>query len=152
MKKQKIPGWFLLPALLPLLTGISGPMSPNRIVGVWESADKDLRIEMHEDKDHRFSGQMIWFYCPPGTPTMEQCLDSENPDPALRSRSWLGLRVVENLTYQGENKWGGGKVYDPNTGHTFDTEVRLVKPDQLSVRGYWKFVWLGRSLQFRRVQ
>ncbi|WP_171062948.1 DUF2147 domain-containing protein [Larkinella sp. C7] len=133
------------------LMSLSNPNSADRIVGIWESADHDMRIEIREQKDH-YIGKTVWFYCPPGTPPMEYYLDTENPDPTLRNRLWLGLQVVENLTYQGHDKWGDGKVYDPNSGHTFDADVRLVSSDQLSVRGYWKFVWLGRSLQFMRVK
>jgi len=77
--------------------------------------------------------------------------DTENPDPKLITRPLIGMKVVEKIFYQGDNIWGDGKIYDPNTGHTFDARITLTDPNTAVVRGYWKFRWIGRSIVFHRM-
>lgn len=123
----------------------------DRIVGVWQSTDNDLRVEIYAKKG-QYNGRVVWFLCEGNDPPMTEQRDTENLDPTLRDRLWLGMDTVEKLSYRGNDEWSGGKVYDPNTGHTFDATVRLTAPNQLTVRGYWKLPMLGRSLTFNRVK
>ena len=81
---------------------------------------------------------------------MRTRVDTENPDPRLVDRKLLGLKLVERLTYEGDNVWGGGKIYDPNSGHTYDARIQLTSSNTAVVRGYWKFRWIGRSMVFNR--
>jgi len=122
----------------------------NRIVGIWESVEKNLQIEMVEEDGH-FAGKMIWFLCSSGESMMFSYLDTENPDPKLTTRPLIGLNVVEKIYYQGNNIWGDGKIYDPNSGHTFDARITMTDPNTAVVRGYWKFRWIGRSIVFHRI-
>ena len=119
-----------------------------QLVGVWESEEKNLQIEMFE-KDGEFSGRMIYFKC-----TTEDIMrtqkDIENPDKGLTKRNLLGLTLVTELAYQGDNVWDDGKIYDPNSGRTFEARIQLTGPQSAMVRGYWKFRWIGRSMVFHR--
>lgn len=121
----------------------------DQILGFWQSTDNDLRVEMYAHNG-KYNGRLVWFLCEGDDPPMTAHRDTENPNPALRNRPWLGMNIVEGLTYQGRGEWHDGKVYDPNSGHTFDAAVRLIGSNQLTVRGYWKLPILGKSLQFRR--
>ncbi|HTE33431.1 MAG TPA: DUF2147 domain-containing protein [Chryseolinea sp.] len=134
-----------------LLLGTSGftVISPaERLIGVWESEEKNLLIEISKEDDH-FVGTMTWFQCATET-IMRTTVDSENPDPRLVDRKLLGLKLVEKLTYQGDDIWDGGKIYDPNSGYTYDARIQLTSANTAVVRGYWKFRWLGRSMVFNR--
>jgi|SRR6185369_14370128 len=122
----------------------------NRIVGIWESVEKNLQIEMIEEDGH-YAGRMIWFLCYSGESMMFSCRDTENPDPQLTTRPLIGMKVVEKIYYHGDNIWGDGKIYDPNTGHTFDARITLTDTNTAVVRGYWKFRWIGRSIVFHRM-
>ncbi len=122
----------------------------NRIVGMWESVEKNLQIEMIEEDGH-FAGRMVWFLCSSGESMMFSYRDTGNPDPKLTERPLIGLKVVEKIYYQGNNVWGDGKIYDPNTGHTFDARITLTDQNTAVVRGYWKFRWIGRSIVFHRL-
>ena len=134
-----------------LLCGFSSsPPVDNRIVGLWQSADNDLRVEVYR-QNGQYNARIVWFLCENNDPLMADHRDTENPDPALRSRSWLGLNTLEKLTYRGNSEWSGGTVYDPNTGHTFEATVKLLSANQLIARGYWKLPVLGRNLTFNRV-
>lgn len=122
----------------------------DRIVGTWFSENKDLKVEIFK-KNEKFYGKVVWFICDPKTPNMEDFKDTENPDPKLRSRPWLGMQVVDNLTFNGKDTWGNGTIYDPNSGRTYDSVVRLKDANTLIVRGYWGFEILGKNMVFYRV-
>lgn len=132
------------------ITGFHSNPAANRLIGVWEYEEKNLRIEMFEDNG-RFSGRMIWFLCSTDS-IMHSSRDTENPDPQLTNRPLMGLKLVEKLTYQGDNLWDKGKIYDPNSGYTWDARIQLTEPNTAVVRGYWKYKWFGKSMVFKRVE
>lgn len=145
---------FLQTLLLTLLVSVGLAQVPAQtgsapLVGVWQSAQNDLRVELTEENGH-LVGRIVWFACPSHRP-MATYRDEANPNPALRNRAWLGLKTLDNLTYAGQDTWRGGQIYDPNTGRTYDAKVTLTSPDRLTVRGYWKLPWLGKNLNFTRV-
>jgi uncharacterized protein (DUF2147 family) len=151
MRRQRMMTIILLLSGLSTLTSFTGGTGEEKgIVGIWQSAANDLRVEMYAHHG-QYNGRLVWFLWEGDDPPMAAQLDTENPNPALRSRSWLGMNIVEQLTYIGHDEWSGGKVYDPNSGHTFEATVRLIDSDRLVVRGYWKLPVLGRNMQFRRV-
>jgi len=147
---------FLLAALVAIaiqffsFTSINPSHEADRILGIWQTEEKNLQIEMIEE-DGYYVGKMIWFLCASGESMMFSYRDTENPDPKLTTRPLIGLNVVEKIYYQGDNVWGDGKIYDPNTGHTFDARITLTTPNTAIVRGYWKFRWIGRSIVFHRL-
>jgi uncharacterized protein (DUF2147 family) len=119
-----------------------------RLVGVWESEEKNLQIEMFE-KNGVYSGRMIYFKCDTDE-IMRTSKDIENPDKTLTKRHLLGLTLVTELAYQGDNVWDDGKIYDPNSGRTFEARIQLTGSDAAEVRGYWRYRWIGRSMTFYR--
>ena len=145
--KSALPPGLLL--LFFALTAFDSNPAANQLVGVWESEEKNLRMEMFEE-DGGFAGKMIWFQCSSEL-IMTSSRDTENPDEKLTSRPLLGLKLVEKLTYQGNNMWGSGKIYDPNSGNTWDARIQLTSPNTVIVRGYWKFKWFGKSMVFNRL-
>ncbi|MBB5287006.1 uncharacterized protein (DUF2147 family) [Rhabdobacter roseus] len=151
------PRTYPLPGFLPT-SAFATPITPqetanaDRMLGKWMSEGRDLEVEVFKAKD-RYAARIVWFDCTaPGTPKMSEHFDTENPDPALRSRPWLGMVVVDDLKYDAQkNEWSGGNIYDPNSGHTFRSVVRLTSPQKLVVRGYWGIEFFGKSLNFSRV-
>jgi uncharacterized protein (DUF2147 family) len=138
--------------ILTLLFGFTRDNSDRealQILGIWQTEEKNLMIEMVEEDGH-FSGKMIWFLCASGESMMFSYRDTENPDPKLTTRPLIGLNVVEKIFYKGDNVWGDGKIYDPNSGHTYDARITLTTPNTAVVRGYWKFRWIGKSIVFHR--
>ena len=130
------------------ITGFKGVSSSHQIVGIWESEEKDLQIEMFEDNG-QFAGRMIYFKCS-SEEIMRTCTDIENPDKNLTGRKLLGLKLVTKLEYKGTNVWDDGEIYDPNSGRIFDARIKLSSSNTAIVRGYWKYRWLGRSMVFKR--
>ena len=134
--------------LLASLTNIGDAEPVYRLDGVWESEEKNLQMEMFEDGE-QFAGRMIYFRCSTDE-IMRTSEDIENPNKNLRSRKLLGLTLVTRLNYQGNNVWDDGKIYDPNSGNTFEARIQLTGPNTAIVRGYWKYRWFGRSMVFHR--
>ncbi|HTF27265.1 MAG TPA: DUF2147 domain-containing protein [Flavitalea sp.] len=147
--RSKLPLPFISLGLFFLITGFTANTPANQVVGVWESEEKNLQIEMFED-DGDFAGRMIYFKCSSDS-VMQTSRDTENPDRKYTDRKLLGLKLVEKLSYQGDNVWDNGKIYDPNSGNTYEARIQLTGPNTAIVRGYWKFRWFGRSMVFNRL-
>jgi uncharacterized protein (DUF2147 family) len=119
------------------------------IVGIWLSEAKDLKVEVYRQKNQYF-GKMVWFDCPPNTPQMEHYRDRANPNPSLRSRAWLGMILLQNLVFDGKNEWENGDIYDPNSGSTYRSKVKLLDAQTLQVRGYIGIPLFGKTMVFNR--
>ena len=122
----------------------------NKIVGEWLNSEKDMKVQIFLSGD-RYQAKVVWFACDPGF-KMSDFHDKKNPNIALRSRPWLGMQVLENLRFKGNDVWSDGQIYDPNTGYTFRAVCRLEGSDALSVRGYMMYEWIGKNLKFTRVK
>ena len=131
-----------------IVTGFNGVSPSHNVIGIWESEEKNLQIEMFED-DGQFAGRMIYFKCS-SEEIMRTCTDRENPDKNLTNRKLLGLKLVTKLEYKGRNVWDDGEIYDPNSGRTLEARIQLTGPNTATVRGYWKYRWIGRSMVFHR--
>lgn len=63
----------------------------------------------------------------------------------MRSQLLIGMVMLHGFIYDGDNKWKGGQIYDPNNGKTYQCELELINQNKLSVRGYIGFPIFGRS-------
>jgi uncharacterized protein (DUF2147 family) len=79
-------------------------------------------------------------------------LDEKNPDPALRSRSLLGLKILRGFRHEGDGRWTGGQIYDPNSGKTYRGTITVVDDSTLDLRGYIGISLFGRTETWRRRQ
>ena len=125
------------------------------ILGVWFNSEKDARIEIAKCGE-RYCGTVVWLKEPnypegskdgiPGSPKT----DHHNPDPSLRKTPIIGLRIVQDFSFAGENLWKDGKVYDPKNGKTYKGRMTLVSPAQLDLRGYIGISLIGRTTTWTR--
>lgn len=140
---------FILAILLLLHSEKS--ITAEQIIGNWMSEDKDMAVEIFK-KNNSYAAQVIWFLCDPKTPDIHSFKDTANPDPKLRNRPWLGMVVVNDLKFDGKSEWNDGNIYDPNSGRTYKSVVRLQSPNELIVRGYWGIELFGKNLKFNKIQ
>jgi uncharacterized protein (DUF2147 family) len=147
---MKLTCFPIIALILILITGFDKIDPSVRLIGVWESEEKNLQIEMFEDNG-QFAGRMIYFKCSTDE-IMRTSTDIENPNKDLTNRKLLGLKLLTELEYKGDNVWDDGRIYDPNSGNTFEARIHLTGPNAAIVRGYWKYRWLGRSMVFYRKQ
>jgi uncharacterized protein (DUF2147 family) len=147
----------ILQALLGLLLFLPGVVygGADDILGVWNNQERTAKIELYTCGE-KFCGKIVELKDPnypegseegvPGTPK----LDNNNPDPKLRRTPRLGLIIVRDFVYNGENKWVDGKVYDPKKGKTYSGKMTLVSPGRLELRGFIGISLFGRTATWTR--
>ena len=139
---RAIAGIILLGALS---LGNADAMPP--IEGTWLSGDGDGWIEI------TLAGEGLSGVIK-GSPNADDDrpdTDEKNPDPAMRDRPLIGLELFGDFSYDGDGRWSGGTIYDPNSGKTYRCIITWVDADTLKVRGYIGMPMLGRTETWRRV-
>ena len=61
--------------------------------------------------------------------------DLKNPDESKRKTPSNQIVLVEKVTYNGEDAWEDGKIYDPTSGKVYRVEMYFEKPNVLTVKG-----------------
>jgi uncharacterized protein (DUF2147 family) len=147
---------FALLVVAPLAAGDS-----DAVVGVWATDPDDdggqAHIEIYRNGD-RFDGKIVWLEEPVYLPGDEDGeagqpkIDTENPDPELRTRPILGMVLMEGFVYDGKETWHKGTIYDANDGKTYKCKMRLEDQQTLKVRGFIGFSMIGRTEEWTRVK
>jgi uncharacterized protein (DUF2147 family) len=138
-----------------LFSPVAHAATADDILGIWTNEEKDGRIEIFKCGE-KYCGKIVWAKEPnypagsnegtPGTPR----LDHNNPDPDLRKTPIMGLLIVHDFVFVGDNSWKKGKVYDPKNGRTYSGTLTLVSPTRLDLRGFIGFSFLGRTTVWTR--
>ena len=120
--------------LFGLLFSLTTFAQSDAILGEWYTADKDAVVTIFTD-GKTISGKTTWMEEPndsKGNPK----LDKENPDENLRSRKRMGLIIMQDFVYKGDNIWEDGKIYKPSNGKTYGGTATLVNKNTLELEGY----------------
>ena len=122
----------------------------DKIMGIWWNDEKTTKIKV-EKKDGKYIGTIVYMI-PEKYENGEPPKDKENPDPALRDRSVVGLQILSGFEYDAKDKeWQDGTIYDPKSGNTYDCYAWLENDDLLKLKGYVAGIrWLGRSSEWYR--
>jgi uncharacterized protein (DUF2147 family) len=123
-----------LTLLFGLLFSLTTFAQSDAILGEWYTADKDAVVTIFAD-GNTISGKTTWMEEPndsKGNPK----LDKENPDENLRSRKRMGLKIMQDFVYKGDNVWEDGKIYKPSNGKTYGGTATLVNKNTLELEGY----------------
>jgi uncharacterized protein (DUF2147 family) len=120
------------------------------ILGKWLNEDKDAHIEITKDAGKYF-GKIVWLRDPIDTLTGKPKIDDKNSDKALQSRPVLGLEILKDFTFDGDDEWSEGTIYDPNNGKTYDCYMEIGETGILKIRGYIGISWIGRTTYWTRV-
>jgi len=104
--------------------------------GLWLVQDKDakVRIAPCPDQAAQLCGEIAWLRAPTGADGKPKT-DAHNPDPALRSRPLIGLTMIRGFHAVGPGRWEGGKIYDPKSGKTYASKLRVTQDGALKVDG-----------------
>ena len=148
---MKILTYFLV-LLLSSTTALGSGL--NSILGIWKTEMDESKVEIYRCGE-KICGTIIWLKNPIYTDSKDGAvntpiIDRKNPDPALKSRPVLGLRVLEGFTVKSDNTWGNGTCYDPKSGNTYRGKIHLFAPDRLELRGYVGIPFFGRSSVWTR--
>jgi uncharacterized protein (DUF2147 family) len=60
--------------------------------------------------------------------------DVHNPDPHLRSRKLVGMKILTGFS-PGRDRWDKGRIYDPESGKTYRSLLKLNPDRSLKVSG-----------------
>ena len=112
------------------------------ICGEWVTADGKARVLISRCEE-LYCGKIIWLKEP--LKDGKEVVDYKNPDEKLRTEPVLGLVIVRNFEYDGEDEWTGGKVYDPESGDTYSGKIKMLEDGTLKLRGYVLIPLFGRS-------
>ncbi len=102
-------------------------------VGRWRTQMQGALVEIKNCSDLSPCGFLIWV-----DPSVSHGIrnDIRNPNPALRSRPLIGVPIIWGLR-RTEAGWGGGRVYNPETGQTFRSSMQSISDRRLKVTGCW---------------
>lgn len=121
-------------------------------IGVWATAGGGSHVKI-EDCGGKLCGAIIWLKEPLNKEGKDK-VDSENPDPSLRTRKLAGLALLSGFIQDQSNSnvWTDGKIYNPDDGKTYSCNLTLQDPKTLRVRGYVGLSFLGKTQIWSRVQ
>ncbi|ODT86027.1 DUF2147 domain-containing protein [Phenylobacterium sp. SCN 70-31] len=110
-----------------------GPAAADPVHGEWLTPDGSgkIRIAPCPGKPDRVCGAISWLK----NPADAKATDLNNPDPALKRRPILGLPMIRDFKAAGPGRWTGGKIYDPNSGKTYDSKLSVNPNGTLKVEG-----------------
>ncbi|MGD0585273.1 MAG: DUF2147 domain-containing protein [Oryzomonas sp.] len=144
----------LLFTLLLMTATTAFAAGPDGILGIWRTEREESKVEIARCGD-KICGTIVWLKNPTYSDSREglvgtPLIDRKNIDPALRSRTVLGMRILEGFTAMDETTWGNGTCYDPKSGKTYRGKMHLLTPDRLELRGYIGIPLFGRSAVWTR--
>ena len=122
------PNWALgVAAVLISVTAAPAQTAlPKDPTGDW-MVSKGLATIRVVDCGGQYWGVVAWEKTPGG-------VDSNNPDPKLRTRPTLGMPVLRGMTPSKPNEWSGD-IYNSQDGRTYSASISLLQPDVLKVQG-----------------
>ncbi|MEO6000615.1 MAG: DUF2147 domain-containing protein [Chitinophagaceae bacterium] len=144
-------------AMISLMLFFHAPLSNaqtrNDIVGTWMSSQRNVMVKIYTDSSF-FKGKVIWFDDSDNKSLpMNVRKDIKNPNKNLRLRKIIGIDVLRGLRYNAKCKcWQDGKIYDVQTGRTWNASITLENINKVKVRGFWHYEFIGKSMIFRRVR
>jgi uncharacterized protein (DUF2147 family) len=127
------------------LIGFALAAAPPGVTGDWVNADRTAVIRVAPCETMLCGAVIRVLVRGPNVPST----DVHNPDPRLRSRPFVGLRVLTGFTRSGA-VWSGGRAYDPKTGKSYRARLALNPDGTLKVTGC--IMIFCRSQQWTRVR
>ncbi|MDY6962181.1 DUF2147 domain-containing protein [Pseudorhizobium marinum] len=125
--------------------------SPDQIVGIWESEDGNLKLEMF-DAGETYAARVLYGKLLVEADGKTFKKDTLNPDPSLRGRTLERAVLVTDLKWDdADGRWEGGNFYSGATGRTHSAQATLVG-GRLELRAYMGTALFGRTMVLQRAQ
>jgi uncharacterized protein (DUF2147 family) len=123
--------------------------SADGITGTWMVQDGSAKVKI-EKMNGKFVGKIVWLKDPIDKATGKPILDAKNPDKSLRARPQMGLPLLCNFDYDGDNVWTSGTIYDPDSGDTYSCKITYINNSTIEVRGYVGISLFGRTETWKK--
>ncbi len=112
--------------------------------GLWHTEDRQAKVAISYCGE-KLCGELVWLAEPldnAGLPRHDQ----HNPVAMLRERPVLGLRILWDMVAdENGTTWRNGRVYDPETGKTYQGKITLESENVLKLRGFVGMPVFGRT-------
>jgi uncharacterized protein (DUF2147 family) len=138
-----LPGFAAGLAMLTLAAGVS--QADSSPLGVWRMSNGKVTVRV-VNCGPNLCGTIIALAKPldkHGRPKV----DKDNPNPALRNRPVIGLRILNDMRPAGDNRWEGS-IYNADDGRTYRSTMRL-SGNIMKVKGCVLFIC--KSITFNKV-
>lgn len=120
-------------------------------LGVWATKNDRAHVRITRCGTS-LCGAIVWLKRPlrNGRPK----IDRHNPNPRLRARPLVGLRILTGFkaAARSRDRWVDGSIYDPGSGKTYHSTIRLEPGGMLGVRGYIGWSVFGRTETWTRAR
>lgn len=129
------------------MTSLTLAEKADDVIGEWYSENNESLVEMYKSNG-KYYGKITWLKEPnrKGKPKV----DDFNPDEKLRNRPVLGMVVLKDFIFDGDNEWKDGTIYDPKSGKTYSCYMKFESKDILKIRGYIGISLIGRTTKWTR--
>ena len=146
---------FCLALLGYLIAGPAFSEEADGVIGQWLTDDGGARIEIFKENG-TYCGKIVWLkepvYPKEDKEAGKPIRDRNNPDPAKRDQPYVGIYLLRDFAYKGENTWTNGTIYNPENGKTYSAKLRLESKDKLKVRGFIGISLIGGSTFWSRCE
>ena len=114
------------------------------IVGNYMVPSKDGAITVYE-KGGKYYGKIILNKDP-------NKLDVNNPDKTKQTQKVLGMNILNDFKFDGDDTWESGTIYDPKNGKTYSCKITRTETGDLNIRGFVGVSLLGRTEIFTKLK
>lgn len=135
--KTCIPGALI--AVLIVLAPLSGAAAATALEGLWRTDDGKAVVRIAACGQRMCGTIARVLDTSPNVPRT----DVNNPDPRRRDRPLVGLQILSGFL-GGPTEWKGGQAYDPKSGNSYKSSLRLNTDGSLRVTGCVLFVCQSR--------
>ena len=122
---------FALAAVLAMAAAPALAADPAHGEWLTEGGTAKVRIGPCANDAARLCGNVSWLK----NPAEAKATDANNPDPKLKTRPIMGLPMLWGFKSSAPGKWTGGKIYDPQSGKTYNSKVSVMPNGALKVEG-----------------
>lgn len=125
--------------LAALLTFAATPsLAADPVEGEWltQGGSGKVRIAPCSAQAERMCGVISWLR----DPADAKATDRNNPNPALKGRPLLGMPMIRDFKAAAVGRWTDGTIYDPKSGKSYDSKIRINPNGTLKVEGCILFV------------
>jgi uncharacterized protein (DUF2147 family) len=101
--------------------------------GVWLTQAGDAKIRISKC-GAGLCGTIVWLKTPINASLGKPQVDDKNVNRALANRPLIGINIFSGMKPAAGNKWSGS-IYNADDGKTYSSDVIIVGPRKLEVRG-----------------
>ncbi len=139
MRTARASLWRVPIAMVLLMAPLARAAAAPSIEGLWLTDDGKAVVRIAACGQQMCGRIARVLDTSPGVPTN----DANNPDTSRRSRPLVGLQVLTGFR-GGPTSWRDGQAYDPKTGSSYKSSLRLNADGSLRVTGCVLFVCRSR--------